>query len=116
MEQLESELQFGIENPRVTETDLEMGLTENNHLTWAKSRLKWRSTRDSPQRCLICGSTDIIDLGERLAVNRGDIIGSHPSCTKNGNLVQEGGGLVNYLAIEPYSPDGERLPTAPGDG
>ena len=116
MQQLESELQFEIENPRVIESDLQMGLTENNHLIWAKSRLNWRRTRKSPQRCLICGGSDIIDLGERLAVKRDDIIGLHPSCLKNGNLLHQGGGLVNYLAIEPYSPDGQRLETESDDG
>ncbi|MEL7338634.1 MAG: hypothetical protein AAFN70_20780, partial [Planctomycetota bacterium] len=116
LQQLESELQFEIDNPRVVESDLQMGLTENNHLAWANSRLNWRKTRTSPQHCLICGGTDILDLGERLAAKRGDIIASHPSCMADGNLVHQGGGLVNYLAIERYSPDGQRLEADSDDG
>ncbi len=78
----------------------------NNHLVWAESRLHWRERRNSPARCLTCGSTDIHELMNRYQSRKGDILGEHPTCFDAGKLLLDGIGFVNYLSVTVYNAEG----------
>lgn len=78
----------------------------NNHLVWAESRLHWRRGRNSPARCLKCGSTDIRELMNRYQTRNGDILDEHPDCPGGGKLSLNGVGFVNYAGGTVYDAEG----------
>lgn len=113
IDQLTEELDHERRKASICEVDT--GLP-NNHQIWAESRLEWRKNRNSPSRCLECGTTDIIDFGDGLATKGGDKIAKHPNCNDRGNLVNYGGGFVNYSRVAIYNSEGIHQPDASTDG
>jgi hypothetical protein len=75
-----------------------------HHIAGLRSSLKWRMLRQSPSRCLVCGSHDLTYIPWKLGGNQPTI--EHPSCGGTLGFVMEAHTVPSRRR---YSVEGIRL-------
>ncbi|MCA9625240.1 MAG: hypothetical protein KC731_39730 [Myxococcales bacterium] len=69
-------------------------------------RLPWRRARQSPAKCLSCGSSDFTSFGPARGFGDGDQV-SHPGC--DGAFVLSRETTLRLHELPSYTPEGDRL-------
>ncbi|MFN0021422.1 MAG: hypothetical protein ACKVP0_24490 [Pirellulaceae bacterium] len=82
---------------------------KDRHLNDLRRRIKWRRSRQSPPKCLECGSTDLLVIPETDEENENQSPQGieHPGC--NGLLQVRGIGFSQNRAWIIYTSEGKKL-------